>query len=140
MNKVVLDTGPLNRILHPRLNADIYSWVEEKRRAGVAIYLPEIADYETRRSLLWKGLTDSLVRLDKLKQLLAYLPLNTEVMQRAAQFWADCRRRGLPTAPDDALDGDAILAAQALSVGAIVATENVGHLGLFVEARHWRDI
>jgi hypothetical protein len=38
------------------------------------------------------------------------------------------------------LDGDVILAAQAQQVGAMVATENVAHLGLFVEAKSWRAI
>jgi len=33
-----------------------------------------------------------------------------------------------------ALDADVILAAQALQIGGFVATENVGHLSLFVEA------
>jgi len=38
------------------------------------------------------------------------------------------------------LDCDVILAAQALTENGIVATENVGHLSLFVEAKDWRDI
>lgn len=33
-----------------------------------------------------------------------------------------------------------ILTAQAESVGAVVATENVGHLARFITAKHWRDI
>jgi hypothetical protein len=33
-----------------------------------------------------------------------------------------------------------ILAAQALDIGAMVVTDNVGHLALFVEAKSWRDI
>jgi hypothetical protein len=52
----------------------------------------------------------------------------------------DARKRGKPTADLKELDGDVILAAQALQVDAIVATENVGHLSLFVEAKHWKDI
>jgi hypothetical protein len=36
--------------------------------------------------------------------------------------------------------GRIILAAQAERAGAIVATENVGHLARFVTAKHWRDI
>ena len=43
-------------------------------------------------------------------------------------------------ADPQALDADAILAAQARSVGGMVLTENVGHLGLFVEARTWREL
>lgn len=61
-------------------------------------------------------------------------------MLKAAELWADARKRGKPTADPKELDGDVILAAQALQANAVVATENVGHLSLFVEARHWKDI
>jgi predicted nucleic acid-binding protein len=61
-------------------------------------------------------------------------------MLKAAELWAEARKRGKPTADIKELDGDVILAAQALQVDAIVATENVGHLSLFVEAKHWKDI
>lgn len=51
----------------------------------------------------------------------------------------------MPTAAPEALDGDAILAAQALMAGGpgdtvMVATSNVGHLGRFVDARVWDRI
>jgi hypothetical protein len=61
-------------------------------------------------------------------------------MVDAANLWADARRRHKPTAHKHALDGDAILAAQAKRVSATVATDNVGHLNEFVETRRWRDI
>jgi hypothetical protein len=61
-------------------------------------------------------------------------------LRHAAALWADARKRGLPTADPKELDCDAILAAQSLEVGAIVATENVGLLTRYVVARHWRDI
>jgi hypothetical protein len=38
------------------------------------------------------------------------------------------------------LDADVILAAQAMEVDAIVATDNVGHIGRFVTATSWRNI
>jgi predicted nucleic acid-binding protein len=116
------------------------AWLEGLLTAGVEVFLPEIADYEVRRNLLLEGLTKSVARLDQLKTRLTYLPLNTDARLQAAAFWAEARRRGQPTADPKELDGDVILAAQALQVGAIVATENVGHLSLFVEAKSWRDI
>jgi hypothetical protein len=66
-------------------------------------------------------------------------------MLKAAELWAAARRAGIPTAPPDALDGDVILAAQAiLSAGAgnivTVATDNVGHLARFVDAQSWEKI
>jgi hypothetical protein len=50
------------------------------------------------------------------------------------------RRHGVPTADPRELDGDAILAAQALQAQAIVVTDNVRHLSRFVEAKSWTDI
>jgi predicted nucleic acid-binding protein len=66
-------------------------------------------------------------------------------MLRAAELWADLRRAGLPTAAPGSLDGDCILAAQALlSAGPgdvlTVATDNVGHLGRMVDARTWETV
>jgi hypothetical protein len=63
-------------------------------------------------------------------------------MLKAAELWADSRKKGQPTCDPKELDCDVILAAQALSVSvkAIVATNNIGHLGRFVEARKWQSI
>ena len=66
-------------------------------------------------------------------------------MLLAAQLWADARNRGKPTADRNALDGDVILAAQAIwEVNAgnevVIATTNVRHLSQFVDAREWRLI
>jgi predicted nucleic acid-binding protein len=107
--------------------------------------LPEIADYEVRRELLRAGKVAGIRRLDQLKATIAYRPITTEVMLKAAEFWAEARRRGRPTADPKALDGDVILAAQATLVAdegneVIIATTNVGHLSQFVDAREWRLI
>ena len=64
-------------------------------------------------------------------------------MKHAAQFWAEARQQGQPTAGDKTIDADVILAAQAitLSDGAVtIATTNVGHLSRFVSAELWRNI
>jgi predicted nucleic acid-binding protein len=106
----------------------------------VEIIIPEIAGYEVRRELLRAGKRKGLERLDHLKRELTYLPLDSATMLRAAEFWANARNQGQPTADPKELDCDVILAAQAERATAIVATENVGHLSLFVDARHWRTI
>ena len=136
----MLDSGPLGKIAHPRPNPEIVEWLNQLLDANATIVIPEITDYEVRRSLLLSGLTKSVARLDQLKHVLVYRPITTSVMLKAAELWADARKRGKPTADLKELDGDVILAAQALQVNAIVATENVGHLSLFVEAKHWKDI
>jgi len=137
---IVLDTGPLGMAAHPRLSGDFRKWWECLLHSNTPIFVPEIADYEVRRNLLLEDLTHSVERLNQLKETLNYLPITANVMLQAAEFWAFARRRGqLPADPKE-LNGDVILAAQTKQVGAVVATENVGHLSLFVEAKSWRDI
>ena len=73
------------------------------------------------------------------------VPVTAETMLRAAELWADARRRGRPTAGPHELDCDVILAAQAsLAVrpgeSVVVATTNIGHLAQFIDARDWRSL
>ena len=106
---------------------------------GCFVAIPEISDYELRREYIRGGMDSSLQRLDQMEDDLFFLPINTEVMRRAALFWAQSRQRGKPTADRHALDADAILAAQAVEVGGMVVTENPGHLQQWVSVKHWRD-
>jgi predicted nucleic acid-binding protein len=139
---VVLDSGPLGRIAHPRPNAEIAEWLRAHLEAGTEIAIPEVIDYEQRRAFLHKieQFQASLDRLNELKEQLTFLPLNSDVMLRAAQFWADLRRAGLPTTDDRRLDVDVILASQTVEVGGIIATENVGHLNRMTDALSWKEI
>lgn len=140
---VLLDAGPLGKVSNPRvapLNTACYLWLENLVRQGATVDIPEITDYEIRRELLRANKVRGLARLDWLKQTLDYLPLNTSIMLKAAELWAQVRQRGTPTAAPQELDGDVILAAQAWSVGGLVATENVGHLARLVAAEHWQNI
>lgn len=145
---VLLDSGPLGLVTHPRGGrdaGDAKAWLAGLLAARVQVGVPEIADYETRRELLRAGRTGAAARLDDLAGRLGYLPLTTGTMRRAAAFWADARGRGRPTAPDHALDGDVILAAQAAELAAggddvVVATTNVGHLSRFVAAHRWSEV
>jgi predicted nucleic acid-binding protein len=138
--RLSIDSGPLGRIAHPRPNPEIVEWLFKLLNANIVVIIPEISDYEVRRSLLLEGLTKSVVRLNQLKQILTYQPLSTEIMLKAAELWAKARKLGKPTADLKELDGDVILSAQALQVNGVSATENVGHLSLFVEAKHWKKI
>jgi hypothetical protein len=89
--------------------------------------------------------TKGIKRLDELKRTMGYVPITTEAMLKAAEFWATARGRGRPAAKDEALDGDLILAGQAatLEIGAdqsVIATTNVKHLSQFTRAEVWIDI
>jgi len=123
-------------------------WLTDLLRAGdeaLTIYVPEICDYELRRKLLHliekgQATQKSIDRLDDLGKLLEYLPLDTGMMRKAAELWAEARKRGVPTAADVALDGDVILAAQALLIGGTVVTSNRRHLSRFVPVKDWSEI
>jgi hypothetical protein len=49
-------------------------------------------------------------------------------------LWAEARLQGLP------LDGDVILAAQAVAVNGTIVTANRKHLSRFVPAKEWTEI
>ena len=148
MNLVFLDSGPLGLVSQSRGTPEAIRCrrsAQSLLSAGFRIVVPEIADYEVRRELIRAGASTGLARLDFVKARLHYDPITTDAMLRAAELWADARNRGVPTAPPEALDGDVILAAQALTASGpgdvvTVATENVGHLGRYVAARPWDQI
>lgn len=144
---ILLDSGPLGLVTNPKLSAESIAcaqWLQTQVTSGNrTIIIPEIADYEVRRELLRANKTKGLVRLDALISLVEYLPLTTAAMRQAAKFWAQARQQGQPTAGDKTIDGDMILAAQAMTLEAsniIIATTNVGHLSRFAAADLWQNI
>ena len=146
---VLLDSGPLGILTNPKgrpVTVECQLWVESLLLKGYRVILPEIADYEVRRELLRANKLAGIRRLNECKSgWLEYLPITTPVILKAAQLWATSRQAGMPTADPKELDGDVILAAQALLIveggeGVVIATTNVGHLSRFVDARHWQDI
>jgi len=61
--------------------------------AGDTVILPEIVDYELRRNFLLeiaRGNTRfhaSITRLDQLRTALTFLPLDSQIMLKAAELW-----------------------------------------------------
>ena len=150
MRIIVLDSGPLGDACRRRGNPDVEAltlwWIRAKAN-GAILAIPEIADFEVRRGLLLSGATAGIQRLDNLREEFGhYIPISTVAMRKAAELWADARRKGVPTADEKEIDVDAILAAQAmLYVGLgdslVVATYNAKHLCRFdLIARHWEEI
>jgi predicted nucleic acid-binding protein len=147
---IVLDSTPLGLLVNRpgfRPADECRNWLRQQLEAGVQVHIPAIVAYELRRELLRIDSHESLSLLDGLIQAEAdrYLPLTDIDLIRAAEFWAQVRKQGRPTADRFALDIDVILAAQALSLGLpadqfVVATENVAHLALLVPAKLWSQI
>ena len=148
MSVVFLDAGPLGMATNPKSrpeNEDCRRWLARIVSQGTRVIIPEIADYEVRRELLRAGKSAGIARLDRFKTDFEYLPISTTAVLLAADLWARIRNTGMQTASDLALDGDVILAAQALTCGVrsneiLIATTNVGHLSRLAEAKSWREI
>jgi predicted nucleic acid-binding protein len=143
---VFLDSSPIGLITNPKLSSESTActdWFRTLVTSGVRVIIPEIADYEVRRELLRANKLRGLRRLDNLATLIEYLPITTLAMRQASIFWAQARQQGQPTASDKTIDGDMILAAQAVTFSDsdfIIATTNVGHLSRFIQADLWRNI
>ena len=150
---VLLDSEPLGLVTNPKYSPEAEAcraWLRSLPHAGHLPLVPEIIDYEVRRELRLYDKIRGLRNLDALCIPRQYLPLTTNAMRQAADFWADLRRIGLPTADRLALDADVILCAQAATLepaafglpgaSVVIATGNVGHLSRLVDARHWQDI
>jgi hypothetical protein len=151
---VFLDSGILGLIASPNERTEVIAcqnWVFGLLAKGVYIVSSDVCDYEIRRSLLLlenQRLNQiSLMRLDRWRESIDFLPLTTSVMQTAAKVWADSKRRGLPTADRENIDADMIIVAQWLLLSEeypgrriVIATTNVKHLEPFCEAMVWQDI
>jgi predicted nucleic acid-binding protein len=142
----MLDSGPLGLITNPKLSPESMNcaqWLQIQITSGNRVIIPEIADYEVRRELLRANKTKGIARLDDLANLIEYLPITTVAMHQAAKLWAQARQQGQPTAGDKTIDGDMILVAQAMTLGApdvVIVTTNVGHLSRFITAELWRNV
>src|SRR5438105_2607685 len=121
----MLDAGPLGELARRKPKQAAVEWLDGLLAAEVKIIIPEVADFEVRRSLLLHDLQASVAALEELKRRLLFLAITSSVMLKAAELWADARKQGRPTADPKELDCDVILAAQAIEANAIVATTNL---------------
>jgi predicted nucleic acid-binding protein len=146
---LVLDSSVVGAITNPKQTSpiirDCQIWFRRSLERQSIFVLPEIADYEIRRELLRGKKINGIKKLDELKSAIYYYPIDSEIMLTAAQLWAESRQRGMPTADARELDGDVILAAQAVQLQSkgyevTIITTNVGHLAQFVTASHWQDL
>jgi len=151
---VFLDTGILGLLANPNKKgeaANCEQWLLGLLSRGVSILTSDICDYEVRRSLILESLRkpniNSVNSLDELQKLIAFLPIDNEVMSNAARLWAEARIQGVPTADDKSLDADIIICAQYKLLEQeypgryiVIATTNVKHLSRFTEAKEWQEI
>jgi len=86
---IILDTGPLGMVTHPKAdetNREAFEWLRRQLEKGATVLVPEISDYELRRELIRGEKAKGIRRLDELGVELGYLEITTEVMRTAARF------------------------------------------------------
>ncbi len=151
---VFIDTGVLGLLSSPNDESEAQKcqqWLYYLLSKGVYVISSDLCDYEVRRSLILNKMRQSkyqgLDNLDKLEDLIDFLPITKPVMKCAAQLWAMSRRQGMPTTDEKNIDADVIIAAQCqlfqqenLGQNLIIATTNVKHLSRFVQAQRWQDV
>lgn len=147
---VFLDAGPLGLITNPKRTSDTIAaaqWVFSMEAAGHRFLVPAIADYEVRRELVRAGKTSGIARLNAFNSADPdrFLSVTDSALLLGADLWARTRNAGTATADPKALDGDVLIAAQALDMGLptsdfIIATVYAGHLALFAPADLWTNI
>lgn len=135
--RLLLDTGVLGQICHPRKHHEVRTWFRRAVRDH-ELLVSEVADYELRRELLRIDSRKSIDRLDELTRELRYLPVTTATWRAAARLWAEQRRTGRVTG--EGLDGDVLIAAQALEELATVVTTNEKHFAGIVDVSSWTAV
>jgi len=151
----VLDSYPLGNaaIALPKAGATptpsqiCQQWMLDCEAGGTILLVPSIAYYEQVRELYQRQATAQIQRLEKFcLEAKRHVPLTFDHLTEAGRLWGGLRRTGQSTADPQSLDGDAIFAAQVLSLGLtpgtfVVVTRNPKHLtrfGLPTEA--WENI
>ncbi len=129
-SQVVLDTDILSLIM--RQNPVVISKARVYLSEHGQFTLSIITRYEILRGLKAKGADQQVVAFDRLCERSMILPINEEIALKAAEIYADLRRRGELIG-----DADILIAASALVHGLGVTTNNENHFkrirGLRVE-------
>lgn len=154
---VLLDSGVLGLLVNPIQDVseaetnEIYQcteWLYSLLSKSVYVVASEISDYEVRRELI-RIKSEGVRLLDNLRDVIEFLPLTKEVMQKAAEFWAESRQSHIPTADAQNIDADMIISAQWSLLSqefpgrtVLIATTTIRHLRIFAEekAMEWINI
>jgi predicted nucleic acid-binding protein len=151
---IFLDTNILGKLANPNQIEEALKcrkWFEKLLVRGVYFVSSELCFYEVKRSLilaLKKGGTDrGIKKLEELRLFVDVLAVDQQISDLSAEIWAETKLKGIPTANQENIDIEIIIAAhwQALKQEfpgryIIVSTTNIKHLDLLTDAREWQDI
>lgn len=151
---VFIDSGVLGLVTNPNKTGEAGNckeWLYSLLSRGVYICSSELCDYEVRRNLVLTSQQTQkftgIQNLDKLREVVSFLPITSELLRKASELWASARSQGIPTADNKSLDVDIIICShwQMLQEEfpgryVVIATTNVKHLSRFTEAKTWQEI
>lgn len=151
---VFLDTSVLGKLSNPNQlpeAVDCQSWFERLIARGVYFVSSELCFYELKRSLILAvktgGTNKGIEKLEMIENFVDFLEIDRIVAELAAEFWAEARLQGQPTADEKNIDIDMMIMAhwRLLSESfpgryVVIATTNVRHLSLFANAEEWQNI
>jgi predicted nucleic acid-binding protein len=152
---VFLDTNILSLVTAPGNQDKIVGcqvWLETLAARSIFIITSEICAYEINCGLLEKSLRQSknvegLQNLEELRDLIEFLPVTRQVLERASQIWTQAKLQSQPMSHPERLDADAIICAQWQLLdehnperAVTIATKNLRDLGRFANANLWSDI
>ena len=141
---VLLDTGPLGLVTNPKRSPTSMAcaqWLQALVTANRRVIIPKLPT--TNYAANCCGQTSSRVAARCSDTAPRVPPDYNRGDAQAAEILVQARQLGQPTAGDNTLDGDMILAAQATTLGVsnvVIATTNVGHLSRFAPAELWQSI
>ncbi|BAY12218.1 nucleic acid-binding protein [Calothrix sp. NIES-2098] len=151
---VFIDSGVLGILANPNRAGEVRDcreWLYRLLAKGVYVCSSQICDFEVRRSMILesqiKPFFNHIPNLDRLQEIITFLPITAELVKKVSALWAVARSQGLPNADAKSLNIDMIICShwQMLQEEfpgryVAIATTNVKHLSRFTEAKIWRDI
>ena len=151
---VFIDSSVLGILANPNKiseSSKCREWLYKLLAQGIYICSSIICDFEVRRGLILeyqkKPYLTSIQNLDQLAEIIAFLPITSELLKQASILWASACTQGIPTAEQKSLDIDIIICSHWQQLKEefpgcyiVIATTNIKHLSRFAEAKTWREI
>lgn len=155
---VVLDTNILGVLATPNdsesleregESREVYyctEWLYRLLSKGAQVVIPNICDYEIRRELI-RISSSSVEELNNLRESLDCYEVTFDVLEEAAEIWAESRKISQPNTQKENIDVDCIVAAccrvlERENSGRVVilATKNIKDFQRTTNCALWQDI
>ncbi|MDC0934812.1 type II toxin-antitoxin system VapC family toxin [Pirellulales bacterium] len=121
MDPCLLDTDILSEVLRGK-NQGVTDAADAYLTAHGQFTISAFTQYEVMRGFRWRKATAKLAAFEQLCKAMTVHPVTADVLDRAADLWADGATQGKPK-----MDADILIAATALIHGLELVTGNVSH-------------